>query len=235
MKTVLAILALGLCLMLASCSTPVPKDMPSLKVLAEKGDQVAQYNLGVMYRDHPESKTLSHVLKDDAEAAKWFRKSALQGYAEAQYALGQKYAYGVGKDEKEEAAKWFRKAAEQGFVGAQKNLGLMYYQGKGVPQDNREAAKWYRKAAEQGDAEAQFELGKMYRKGKGVAEDDHEAVRWFRKAAVQGDAHAQYFLGVMYADGEGVPKDDVTAHAWWSIAANGLRRSRGLRTYSPRQ
>ena len=127
MKTVLAILALGLCLMLASCSTPVPKDMPSLKVLAEKGDQVAQYNLGVMYRDHPESKTLSHVLKDDVEAAKWFRNSALQGYREAQFALAQKYAYGVGKDEKEEAAKWVRKAAEQGHNLAQYMLGQMYF------------------------------------------------------------------------------------------------------------
>ena len=124
MKTVLTILALGLCLMHVSCSTPVPKDIPSLKVLAEKGDSRAQYNLGVMYRDHPESKTLSHVLKDDMEATKWFRKSALQGYAEAQYALGQKYAYGVGKDEKEEAAKWFRKAAEQGHPKAQFAIGL---------------------------------------------------------------------------------------------------------------
>ena len=147
MKTVLAILALGLCLMLVSCSTPVPKDIPSLKVLAEKGDSRAQYNLGVMYRDHPESKTLSHVLKDDVEAAKWFRKSSLQGYAEAQYALGQKYAYGVGKDEKEEAAKWFRKAAEQGDAFAQYFLVEMYADGEGVPEDDMTAYAWWNIAA----------------------------------------------------------------------------------------
>ncbi len=76
------------------------------------------------------------------EATKWFRKSALQGYAEAQYALGQKYAYGVGKDDKVEATKWYRKAAEQGHNRAQYMLGQMYYQGEGVPKDFKEAVKW---------------------------------------------------------------------------------------------
>ena len=86
MKITLTIL-LALCLCLASCLTtsePFPKDFKPLKALAANGDARAQYNLGVMYRDHPESKTLSHVLKDDVEAAKWFRKSALQGSAEPQ-------------------------------------------------------------------------------------------------------------------------------------------------------
>jgi TPR repeat protein len=111
-----------------------------------------------MYRDHPESKTLSHVLKDDMEATKWFRKSALQGYAEAQYALGQKYAYGVGKDDKVEATKWFRKAAEQGHNLAQYMLGQIYANGEGVTENDKEAMKWWHKAAEQGHALAQITL-----------------------------------------------------------------------------
>jgi uncharacterized protein len=34
------------------------------------------------------------VPEDDAEAVKWFRKAAEQGYADAQYNLGLMYAYG---------------------------------------------------------------------------------------------------------------------------------------------
>ncbi|MGA2402548.1 MAG: retroviral-like aspartic protease family protein [Syntrophobacteraceae bacterium] len=52
------------------------------KELAEQGDALAQYNLGVMYAN-------GHgVPKDEAEAVKWFRKAAEQGFAQAQRALG---------------------------------------------------------------------------------------------------------------------------------------------------
>jgi hypothetical protein len=49
--------------------------------LAEQGDAKAQYNLGVMYRK-------GHgVPQNDAEAVKWYRKSAKQGDAEAKSLL----------------------------------------------------------------------------------------------------------------------------------------------------
>ena len=50
--------------------------------LAEQGDAVAQYNLGLIYADG------EGVLKDDAEAVKWFRKAAEQGVALAQHNVG---------------------------------------------------------------------------------------------------------------------------------------------------
>ncbi|WP_221898635.1 tetratricopeptide repeat protein [Bathymodiolus japonicus methanotrophic gill symbiont] len=54
------------------------------------------------------------------EAFRWYRKSAEQGNAGAQYYLGKMYRNGQGGvwDDKE-AVKWFRKAAEQGHAGAQ--------------------------------------------------------------------------------------------------------------------
>ncbi len=63
------------------------------------------------------------VEKDDAEAVKWYRKAADQGYALAQYNLGVMYANGRGvvKDDAE-AVKWYRKAAEQGNEDAEKAL-----------------------------------------------------------------------------------------------------------------
>jgi TPR repeat protein len=100
---------------------------------------------------------------DVAEALKWYRRAADQGYAKAQYALGLDYygGSGVPKDAAE-AAKWFRKAAEQGYAMAQSYLGWCYAAGEGVPKDAAEGVKWYRRAAEQGFAEAQDRLGVCY-------------------------------------------------------------------------
>ena len=89
----------------------------------------AQFNLGIMYANG------EGVLKDDAEAVKWYRLAAEQGHANAQYNLGVMYDNGIGvlKDDAE-AVKWYRLAAEQGYANAQHNLGAMYADGRGVPQ-----------------------------------------------------------------------------------------------------
>ena len=67
------------------------------------------------------------VLKDFSEALKWYRLSAEQGDAIAQYNLGVMYERGDGvlKDFSE-ALKWYRLSAEQGYASAQYNLGVMY-------------------------------------------------------------------------------------------------------------
>ena len=53
-----------------------------IRPLADQGNADAQYTLGNMYA------TGQGVLKNGAEAAKWFRLAADQGYAPAQYNLG---------------------------------------------------------------------------------------------------------------------------------------------------
>ncbi len=72
-----ALLAISLCLPAPAQDKekPLPKDIPSLKALAEKGDARAQTKLGQMYAKG------EGVLEDDVEAVKWFRKAALQGGA----------------------------------------------------------------------------------------------------------------------------------------------------------
>src|SRR3954454_1319801 len=55
------------------------------------------------------------VTQNYAEAARWFRKAAEQGNADAQNHLGVLYDHGKGvTQDHAEAARWFRKAAEQG-------------------------------------------------------------------------------------------------------------------------
>ena len=63
------------------------------------------------------------VKQDKEEAVKWYRKAAEQGYASAQYNLGNIYGNGRGvKQDYVEAVKWYRKAADQGDADAIKAL-----------------------------------------------------------------------------------------------------------------
>ena len=57
---------------------------------AQAGDAGAQYILGVMYANG------TGVIKDAAEAVRWFRLAADQGLAAAQFSLGLMYANGSG-------------------------------------------------------------------------------------------------------------------------------------------
>ena len=150
------------------------------KVLAEKGEAFAQYNLGVMYENG------KGVPENDADAVKWYRLAAEQGRARAQNNLGVMYENGEGVHENDvEAIKWFRLAAEKYNASAQFNLGNMYDYGEGVPENNAEAVKWYRLAAEQGNANAQSHLGVMYFNGDGVQQNDIKAYVWWSVAAAQ--------------------------------------------------
>ena len=89
--------------------------------LAEQGDAVAQYILGVMYAKG------RGVTQDYAEAVRWYRKAAERGYAKAQYNLGFIYSKGRGgPQDYGTAVRWLRKAAEQGDSEAQNNLAYIF-------------------------------------------------------------------------------------------------------------
>ena len=103
----------------------------------------AQFHLGMLYAERGK----------EAEAARWYRLAAEQGYAKAQVNLGARYHEGVGvAKDASEAARWWRLAAQQGEVPAQLNLGQMYGNGEGVVRDPVEACKWLT-LAQAGDAQ----------------------------------------------------------------------------------
>jgi hypothetical protein len=58
--------------------------------LAQAGDRIAQYNLGLLYK-----KGLG-VRQDDATAVVWYQRSAAQGWAQAENDLAMAYAFGQG-------------------------------------------------------------------------------------------------------------------------------------------
>lgn len=118
---------------------------------------------------------------------------AAKGDADAQLALGMRYAEGDGVVKNHtEAAKWFALAAKQGSAEAQYQYGLALLQGRGVVQDYRAAFDWIEKPAKRGYAKAQYSLGELYRYGTGTTLDKGRAYLWFNLAAAQGvDAAAK--------------------------------------------
>jgi TPR repeat protein len=122
-----------------------PIALQLIRPLAERGNAVAQHNLGLMYADG------RGVAQDDAEALKWYRLAAEQGFAPSQTNLGLMYADGKGVlQDDAEALKWYRLAANQGYAIGQYNLGVRYREGLGVPRDNVRAYMWFLLAKEYG-------------------------------------------------------------------------------------
>lgn len=152
------------------------KALLELVKLAEQGNDLAQYYLGML---HAEGKG---VLKDDHKALEYYRKAskfeqtnyldlliilAEQGNFEAQNLLGDRYKEGIGvKKNYQEALNWYVKSAEQGFVPAQHNLGLIYTFGLGgVPRNYIEAYMWWNLAAKiQGDKKALRRLNSIQKR-----------------------------------------------------------------------
>ena len=93
--------------------------IPEMKRLADKGNAEAQCNVsfwfsrGGVFKKEPDEKT----------GIEYLRKSAENGYAEAQFYMGMSCWSGhVVAQDKDEAIKWYRKAAEQGHAEAKKAL-----------------------------------------------------------------------------------------------------------------
>jgi TPR repeat protein len=187
-------------------------DFQTLMTKGQAGDAEAQCWLGRVYDEG------RLVPKDDEAAARWFLKSAEQGYVPAQRLYGLISVHinpPVGK-------RWMLQAAEQGDAEAQFWLGFAYennWFGSTAPQ---EALKWYKTAAEGGNPDAQVELGQRYEDGEGVEQNYKLAAEWFRKAAehvpdLGGAGQGRSRLGLLYIEGLGVPQDYVEAYFWFTL------------------
>jgi predicted aspartyl protease len=118
----LALMAAGALIALAFGSSIVAaEEWPQ-----DRKEPRAQFALGFMYFRQ------GHY----AEATKWWRLSATQGWAPAQYALAESFMRGTGVPQDDAAAvSWYRRSADQGMPSAQYKLGLAYLSGVGVPKD----------------------------------------------------------------------------------------------------
>jgi uncharacterized protein len=161
----------------AAAAPDVDRAMAAVRIKAAAGDVVAQFSLGAL---------IYYGGDDTAQAIEWFRRAAAQGYAPAEFQVGQLHEFGFGVAPDAGAALvWYRKAAEHGSAAAQRAVGDFYQKGRGVAADAAEAARWYRRGADGDDVRAQNELGQMYFSGIGVARDYASAYIWFSIAAGQ--------------------------------------------------
>lgn len=154
---------------------------------AEGGDTDSQYVYGLMYA---EGGSPDHWI-----AARWYRRAAEKGHAQAQFKLGDLLDRGKGvPEDPDQAALWYRKAADAGHAGAQTNLGLMYLHGRGLPWDDQQARVWLALAADGGSAMAQYSLGLVHGKALGVPRNNVEAYKWFFIASRGGLEDARELL-----------------------------------------
>jgi len=189
-------------------------DEAALRLLAERGNADAQFELGIRHLGG------EGVAKDEKLAGEWLTKAANQEKLEAMNALGTMHEEGVGfpKDEKK-AFEWYQKAAKYGFPLAQQNLSQCYDLGKGVEKNEAEANKWLERAAHQDFAPSQALYAFKLERGVGITKDTRAAAGWYLKAAQNGLVRAMTHLAYLYYTGTGVPLDYRRAEAWYRRAA----------------
>ena len=184
--------------------------------LANAGNPIAQFNLGVMNDEGIDRPV------DPIATRKWWRLAAENGHVPAQHALALLLVDIESRREVPdyaEALRWMKAAADAGNERSCYTLGKMHEYGLGVDRDLAAAADLFRQAAGKGLDRAQYALGKMYRDGRGVDQDAKQAAHWFAQAAEQGMPKAQSHLATRLKNGDGVAKDLIKALKWAILAA----------------
>ena len=185
---------------------------------AEKGDAVAQLNLGVLYIIGKE------VPRNLTEGARWMREAAEKGNVIAEVNMGALANGGVGiPQDYHEAARWWQMAADQGNARAETHLGYLYEHGLGVVENFSEALRLYQKAVDQNSGVAETNMATMVEKGEGTPIDMDRAIRLLKSASNKGVPGAQMLLSSHYLSGKGVPKDAGRAYFWAVISASRAR------------
>jgi len=106
-----------------------------LAILAQNGNAVAQYNLGLHYKNSKE--------KNPRDAFRWMHKSALKGYRPAQYEFALMFHYGIGVKQNSDLARlWLKRAAKKGERRA-KTVLYRFYAGKKVESHIKKTYRHY--------------------------------------------------------------------------------------------
>ena len=168
--------------------TPLP-DLAQLKLTAEGGDPVAQFEYG---------QRASSVQRDERFA--WYMKSAEQGYAPAQDAVAAMLSEQYTPDSKKkkgferESLRWASRAAYQGLASAQSRVSQAYAQGHIVAQDPLKAYTWAQIAVNSTGGNNGSIGGLMYR-----ANRDSLITKTSSEIISQGQRHAAVFKPTSYA------------------------------------
>lgn len=184
-----------------------------LRRLAQGGDGYFMYRVGRMHARG------TGVVRDLAEALRWYRSGAAAGSPEAMVALAQALIDGRGTDKDAgEGLTWLGAAVAKGSAEAKYRLAGITLEGKLVSRDAAEAVRLYTRAAGQGNTSAMIDLGLMYDNANGVPADYRKAEELYRRAAELGNSAGMVNLGYLYARGRGVAQSDTAAVDWYRRA-----------------
>ncbi len=189
---------------------------------AAKKSWMAMIKMARMLLSGKEVKGNKSVAKQWAEKAlAELKPLAENGLAEAQRALADCYATGLGVEKSSEmAVELYKKAYEGRDWLAVARLARFYASGDGIGKDASMAVKLLQMAAERYQGEAQGLLGEYYENGKcGLKRDCQKAFEFYRQSASEGDAIGLYNLGRCYENGIGVARDHKMALLWLRLAA----------------
>ncbi|MFN3868377.1 MAG: hypothetical protein ACK4MF_04850, partial [Hyphomicrobiaceae bacterium] len=157
----------------------------SLRMAAANADPSAEFEVGARFAE------ANGVQQNFEEAARWYQRSATQGFVQSQYRLATLYERGLGvKQDLARAKVWYQRAAEGGNVKAMHNLAVLSAGKTAKTPDYTAAAQWFTAAAERGLADSQFNLAVLLEGGLGVAKDMRAAYKWYAIAARSGDQEA---------------------------------------------
>ena len=172
-----------------------------LKQTADKGDDKAQFQLGLCYFNG------NGIVEDKDIAYTLFNKSASKSNAEAQYYVGYCLANGYGTSKSiKKAVEWYNKASSQNHADAQLALGNCYLEGNGVDQNYDKAIIWLRKAKDNGNNNAQksidviMDIQETYNAGLSdiKAEKYDDAIKMFSKVISKYENHVYSYINRGY-------------------------------------
>jgi TPR repeat protein len=180
----------------------VPKDEKRatelMQASADAGNRLAAFNYAQILMEKDGSANGAEKAYD------YYEKAADAGLADAQYAMSQAFANGIGGKVKndEEARRWLLLAAHQNYDTAELELGTWLVEGRGGPADLEGGFRWLKQAAEGGNVAAENRLAKLYLNGIGTQADKVEAGAWYVLARRAGlsDPQMDIFYSSLSAD-----------------------------------
>lgn len=135
---------------------------------------------------------------------------ATQGDAEAQYELGNRYAFGDGvRSDATKAFHWYERAASAGSSGGMFNLAACYHRGDGAARNLPKAIEWYERALASDKMLAPFALGEIF--SDESMRDYSRAKEYFRVALENGHPDADAALRLLESD---TLTEDEKRRAW---------------------
>lgn len=146
-----------------------------MQAAAEAGNRLAQFNFAqLLVSEDPGDMGL-------VRAVPYYERAAATGLADAQYAMAQIYANGVGGKKKDDARArlLLAQAALQNYDTAQYDLGGWLIDGRGGKRDLKSGFGWIKRAADGGNVAARNRLAKLYMGGIGTEPDLVLAGAWY--------------------------------------------------------